>query len=232
MIEKFSYSFEDLEIDHSEITRLLGFPDGNLPEPFSGYLEEAIRNADDLCHIHGATYISNQIQFSEKKDKLIVSGTELAIGKTIAKEIRQSEEVVLFICTAGEKISELSSRLLRGENPVLGYVYDILGSVIADSAAAAIQREISRLAASNGQLATNRYSPGYCQWSVEDQFSLFSFFPENCCGISLTDSALMNPVKSVSGIFGIGKHVKYREYTCEICGMKDCFYRSDQNKNY
>lgn len=227
MIEKFSYSFEDLEIDPSEITRLLGYPVGNLPEPFSGYVEEAILEAKYLCNIQGATYISNQIQFSATGDKLFVSGTGLAIGKTVAKELRHSEEIVLFICTAGPKISELSSRLLRGENPVLGYVYDILGSVIADTAAVTIQREISKLAASGGKLATNRYSPGYCRWNVEDQFKLFSFFPENCCGISLTESALMNPVKSVSGLFGIGKHVKYREYTCDLCGMTDCFYRNE-----
>lgn len=227
MIEKFSYSFDDLEIDRYEIMRLLGYPDGNLPEPFSDYLEEAIRCADDLCNIHGATYISNQIQFSGKKGKLFVSGIELAIGRTVAKEINHSGEIVLFICTAGEKISELSRRLLQGENPVLGYVYDILGSVVADSAAATIQREIRRLVAQSGQLVTNRYSPGYCQWNVADQFNLFSFFPENCCGISLTSAALMNPVKSVSGLFGIGKQVKYREYTCDLCRMKDCFYRNE-----
>lgn len=226
MIEKFSYSFKDLKIDRQEISRLLGYPEGNLPEPFSGYLDEAIRRAGDLCQIHGATYISNQLRFSDKKDKLMVSGTELAIGRTVAKEIRYSEEIVLFICTAGEKISELSHRLLLGENPVLGYVYDILGSVVADSAAATIQQEIGKLVAPGGQLITNRYSPGYCQWNLTDQFSLFSFFPENCCGISLNSSALMHPVKSVSGLFGIGKRVKYREYTCDLCGMKDCFYRN------
>jgi hypothetical protein len=225
MIEKFSYSFEELKIDRSAILRLLGYPEGNLPELFSGYLDEAIGRMADWCQIQGATFISNQIRVTGKKDKLMVSGTELAIGRTVAKEIRYSEEIVLFICTVGEKISELSRHLLQGENPVMGYVYDILGSVAADSAAAAIQREISFRVATAGKQVTNRFSPGYCQWDVADQFSLFSFFPENCCGIRLTDSALMNPVKSVSGLFGTGRRVTFREYSCEICGMKDCFYR-------
>lgn len=231
MIETYSYSVESLDIDRAEIVRLLGYRDGDLPEPFSEYLEEAFSRAYELCDICGATFTSSQVQFSGKSKKLVVSGIKLSVGPTVSRELRHSEEIVLFICTAGRKISELSARLLQGENPVLGYMLDVLGSVIADAAAAKIQREVSALVSTGGQVATNRYSPGYCQWEVADQFKLFSFFPENCCGISLTDSALMDPVKSVSGLFGVGKHVKYREYTCEICGMRNCFYRVAQNKN-
>jgi hypothetical protein len=61
---------------------------------------------------------------------------------------------------------------------------------------------------------------------VADQHKLFSFFPENCCGVSLTESALMHPIKSVSGIIGLGKEVRYREYTCNLCGLAECFYRN------
>jgi len=37
----------------------------------------------------------------------------------------------------------------------------------------------------------------------------------------------MQPVKSVSGIIGIGAKVQYHDYPCKPCPMKDCLYRKD-----
>jgi cobalamin-dependent methionine synthase I len=60
---------------------------------------------------------------------------------------------------------------------------------------------------------------------VSEQQKLFSFFPENFAGISLSDSSLMNPIKSVSGIAGIGTAVKYLGYACDDCTQADCVFR-------
>jgi hypothetical protein len=226
MIREFTYSFVQLDVKPSEIAVLLGYPDGNLPEPFAGYLSEAISKAATFGDIRGAVFMADQISFSDNKDRLITDGIEFLMGKTVAKELRNSEAVALFICTAGQEISELSRTLMYGDDPVLGYVYDVLGSVTVEAAMDKIHQEIKEMAALKGQLATNRYSPGYCNWSVADQHKLFSFFPENCCGVSLTESALMHPIKSVSGIIGLGKEVRYREYTCNLCGLAECFYRN------
>jgi len=72
---------------------------------------------------------------------------------------------------------------------------------------------------------SNRYSPGYCGWPVSDQHILFSLFPEGFCGIELNGSALMTPLKSVSGVIGIGPALRREEYDCGICDMQDCVRR-------
>lgn len=226
MIREFTYSFSQLAINPSEIAFLLGYSDGILPEPFAEYLSEAIRKAASFGDICGAVLIADQVSFSESKDRIVINGLEFFTGKTVAKELRNSESAALFICTAGQEISDLSRSLMLGDDPVLGYVFDVLGSVTVEAAMDKIHQELKKMAASGGLLITNRYSPGYCQWSVSDQHKLFSLFPANCCGISLTDSALMHPIKSVSGIIGLGKTVKYREYTCDLCGLSECFYRN------
>lgn len=228
MIREFSFPFSQLAINPAEIAVLLGYPDGSLPEPFAGYLSDATKKALTLGDIHGAVFIADQFRFSDNEETIVVNGLEFFIGKTVAKELRNSESVVFFICTAGQEISELSRNLMLGDDPVLGYIYDVLGSVTVEAAMDKIHLEIKDMAALSRQLVTNRYSPGYCRWSLADQHKLFSFFPENCCGISLTDSALMHPIKSVSGIIGMGRDVKYREYNCDICGLTDCFYRNRQ----
>ncbi|MBL7968289.1 MAG: hypothetical protein JNK09_14900 [Prolixibacteraceae bacterium] len=226
MIHEVSYPFHELTIDWKYLSEMLGFPDGVLPEPFDSYVEEAIQEAEALCDIRGAFYFSDSGGFSSDGSCLTVEDVEFGIGKTVAKEFRNAETFVLFICTAGEKISKRSQDLLIGENPVLGYVFDILGSMIVETAMDRMQNEISRIAHSKGVKITNRYSPGYCKWSVADQHKLFSFFPEKCCGITLSESALMHPIKSVSGVIGVGENVIYREYTCDLCNMVECFHRA------
>lgn len=230
MIKEIAYSFDELTLDLEYLSAMLGFPDGVLPEPFDDYVSEAFREAERICDIRGAFCFSNKSSFAPDNSRIIIDETDFEIGKTVAKEFRNSTEFALFICTAGQGISRRSQELLIGENPVLGYVFDVLGSMIVETAANQLQKEIKRIAVDKGFAITNRYSPGYCKWSVADQHQLFSFFPANCCGISLSASALMNPIKSVSGIIGLGKEVKFREYTCDLCSQVECFHRSHQHK--
>jgi hypothetical protein len=224
MINENSYSLSELTLDKDYLATKLGFADGILPEPFDEYVAEAFQVAESLCDIRGAFYLSKNIEFTAGNSRILVDGVEFGIGKTIAKELRNATSAAFFICTAGEGISHRSRELLTGENPVLGYVFDVLGSMIVEAATDQMQEKIKRMSYSEGLATSNRYSPGYCKWSVADQHKLFSFFPPNCCRISLTDSSLMSPIKSVSGMIGIGKEVKFREYTCDLCNQPDCFY--------
>ena len=226
MIHEFPYSFNELTIDKNYLCSRLGFADGILPEPFDGYVAEAFQRAESLCDIRGAFCFARSCEFSSSNNHLLVDGIEFGIGKTVAKELRNAESVAFFICTAGEKLSRCSQELLKGDHPVLGYILDLMGSMIVEAATDELQKEIKQKAQKDGLQITNRYSPGYCKWSVADQHKLFSFFPSNCCGIRLTDSSLMHPVKSVSGLIGIGKEVKFRDYTCELCNQVDCFHKN------
>ena len=71
----------------------------------------------------------------------------------------------------------------------------------------------------------NRYSPGYCGWALSEQKRFFALFPENHCGIKLSDSCLMDPIKSVSGVIGFGRNVKKTAYECQMCELTTCIYR-------
>jgi cobalamin-dependent methionine synthase I len=101
--------------------------------------------------------------------------------------------------------------------------------VAVEKAMDAIQRKLAAKEGRIGKKLTNRFSPGYCDWPVGDQQQLFSLLPENFCGITLLETALMLPVKSVSGIIGIGEKVKYFDYPCKFCTMQKCFRRRDGN---
>ena len=111
-----------------------------------------------------------------------------------------------------------------------GYIYDVIGSEIVEAAADLMQADLEKTIVASGGKITNRYSPGYCGWDVDEQHKLFQLVPGNFCGIKLTASALMDPVKSISGIIGIGKNVRNNPYTCRMCNQKDCLYRNVREK--
>ena len=49
-----------------------------------------------------------------------------------------------------------------------------------------------------------RYSPGYCGWHISGQRRLFAHLRPERIGITLHDSYLMEPLKSVSGVLIAG----------------------------
>ena len=62
---------------------------------------------------------------------------------------------------------------------------------------------------------------------MAEQRIFFSMLPDGFCGISLTDSCLMLPIKSVSALVGIGGNIEKKPYGCAICRKKDCFKRKE-----
>jgi hypothetical protein len=74
-----------------------------------------------------------------------------------------------------------------------------------------------------------RYSPGYCGWHISGQKMLFQFLRPEEIGISLLESFLMKPLKSVTGVLIAGKktvHVFKPEFPfCSECKDHSCQQR-------
>lgn len=150
------------------------------------------------------------------------------MGNIILRQLRGSEAYALFICTSGTEYEAYLQRLKDNGDMVRVFIADALGSVIAEHCAdqmeICLQESIDKL----GWHHTNRFSPGYCGWHVSQQQLLFPLFGGNSCGVSLTESSLMVPIKSVSGIIGLGEKVRKLEYTCGLCDFKQCYKRKSK----
>ena len=150
------------------------------------------------------------------------------MGKIILRQLRGSEAYALFVCTSGTEYEEYQQHLKEQGDMVRVFIADALGSVIAEKCAdqmeATLQENIDKL----GWHHTNRFSPGYCGWHVSQQQLLFPLFEGHTCGVQLTDSSLMVPIKSVSGIIGIGKKVRKLDYTCGLCDFQQCYKRKSK----
>jgi hypothetical protein len=221
----FRFGFRDLNLSVTEIEKFMGYKEGEDSELVTGLIEEVLKEAEVICNIRAQYEIFDNIAFDNQNKSVVIKDFSFNVKNIVFGQIKRSGSAVLFVCTAGEEIGVRSRSAMKERDLLKGYVYDVVGSEIVEAAADLMQAELGNAVAREGLKITNRYSPGYCGWSVSEQHKLFRLLPYNYCGIRLTESALMDPVKSVSGIIGIGKDVKLNPYTCKMCDMHDCIYR-------
>ncbi len=226
LVKKFSFNFSELDIKRKTLISAMGYTEDTLPEIINEDIDEVLERGDKLCEIKGGYRIIEYLDWDKNNFNVIVENVPLSIQKIIFQQIKKSNSVAVFACTAGGKITGSSKEFMQDSNLLKGYVYDLFGSIVVESAMDIIHESLRKDMTNFRLKITNRYSPGYCGWQVAEQKKLFSLLPEHFCGIELTDSCLMQPTKSVSGIIGIGESVKFHGYTCNICDSSNCLYRN------
>ncbi|MBQ9262006.1 MAG: methionine synthase [Prevotella sp.] len=207
--------FDALEITPTDIYEQMGYH-GEEPD-------EATRKEVEAVLEEASPWLRPQFCYLVIKEL-----PEFDMGKIIMRQLRGSEAYALFICTSGTEYEAYLQRLKDNGDMVRVFIADALGSVIAEHCAdqmeICLQESIDKL----GWHHTNRFSPGYCGWHVSQQQLLFPLFGGQTCGVSLTESSLMVPIKSVSGIIGLGEKVRKLEYTCGLCDFKQCYKRKSK----
>ena len=222
---RFTYGFHDLSIDLTQIERVLGYGEGNDRTIVNSTLGEILSEPDLFSGIRSEYLVFDAPEFISPDKSLTVGKINFSTNKILYNQLKGSDAIAIFLCTAGEEVGRKSRAAMAEGDPVKGYIYDMLGTLVVDATADRMQEALETEAAAEGKKITNRYSPGYCGWEVSEQHKLFSLMANNFCGIRITASALMDPVKSISGFIGIGEKVKFNAYTCSLCDMKNCAYR-------
>ncbi|MBO4463335.1 MAG: methionine synthase [Prevotella sp.] len=205
-------SFNDLAITPADIYEQMGYGDA-VPD------EQTQRETQALMdEVH--RWLRPQFCFFVSRNL-----PAFHMGSIIEQQLRGSEAYALFICTAGVEYEAWQQRLKELEDMVRVYIADAMGSVIAEKCADRMEEHLQQSIDKLGWHHTNRFSPGYCGWHVSEQQLLFPLFAGQTCGVCLTDSSLMVPIKSVSGLIGVGKEVRRLDYTCGLCEMHQCYKR-------
>lgn len=224
-IRQHIFSPGEVKIRPETICRLMNLAEDDIHEPYRSMIDNEISNAGTLTDVLGGYRIIEPALLQTNKYVLEAGGQSFHIGKQVTQYLAGIEKAVFFICTAGPAISERIHTFFQSGDHLAGYVADITGSVLVEEAMDIIHHEIAEIFTTQNLKFTNRYSPGYCDWKVDEQQQLFQLFPPDFCGIRLSDSMLMTPVKSVSGVIGIGKKVTYNPYACHACNSVNCIYR-------
>ncbi len=226
-------TYDDLGVTMPEIYEQMGYGsatdadiESRVGEDVKSEVLEVLRDIESFLRPKLCFYIGKAM-LDEELNTLHISGRTMNVGKIITRQLRGSSLYAFFVCTAGTSFQQYQDRLKAEGDIVREFAANAIGSVLAEKTADAMERELEAFLADKAGLRhTNRFSPGYCGWHVREQKLLFSTFPEaNPCDVRLTDSCLMLPIKSVSGVIGIGENVRKLDYTCGLCDYAKCYKR-------
>lgn len=142
---------------------------------------------------------------------------------TLTKIMKDCEEVICFAATIGSGLEGEVARLTDENRLSSAYILDSMGSTVTENMVDRFHKFMKKRYKAKGKGVTLRFSPGYCDWAIIEQKKLFRALDLNRTDIELTDTCLMRPRKSVSGIFGILSSSSITPYNpCTECKKRDC----------
>ena len=213
----------DIEINRKQVCRYIGYSaDYKPPARISSLVDEYVEHAYQLIE-PSYSYVIRDIEWIWGSS-VFIEGSIIFEGQVIAQLLAQCHKVMVFLVTIGKHLEETVCRLAEDGLIVQSAVLDAIGSVAAERVADFVQREIGEAASDQGLVISPRFSPGYCDWDIEQQAMLFRAVDGDSTGIRLTEGHLMVPRKSVSGIIGIGPpNGELENYNpCKTCDRHDC----------
>jgi cobalamin-dependent methionine synthase I len=131
------------------------------------------------------------------------------------------EAAVVFVVTIGNMLEKEVESQFNDNNHLGGLFLDSTGSVAAEAIADRLAEIVADSVKDNDWKTGYRISPGYCTWNMELQSDIFRMLSVDRIGVTLSDSMLMLPRKSISGVLFLGKELNPLN-PCESCNRWDC----------
>lgn len=158
-----------------------------------------------------------EVRYIEDKleDAVMVNGRHLT-SRVLRKNLDQAERIFPFVITLGPKLGEKqadSTDLLEN------FYLDTIGNVALNSARKQLKRHLK------SEFALEKISsmaPGSLpDWPIEEQAPLFKLLGDvdAAIGVKLSNSLLMLPAKSISGIY-FPTEVSF--FSCQLCPRERC----------
>jgi hypothetical protein len=214
-----------LPMNHLLLEKAMGYQDGAAPDAVKTAIDEVLRSAGPHVRLEGGYVIVPPDDVKIGPETIRCDSIDFSTGPVIAGQLKKAVAVALFVVTAGSGVEEWSRRLQDQGDDLKGFIVDAYGSEIVELATDWLAERIREEIDAEQWATTNRFGPGYCGWPVAEQQKLFSLLPFGFCDIRLSPTSLMIPLKSVSGLIGLGPHAEKSGHTCSFCERTDCFRR-------
>jgi len=230
MFRSYTFTFEEVRPEIPVLMEYLQIPDSDSYALVAEIVEKTFDELKDSKEIIGGYRILDCPEVNVKDGTVVCSSGHLHTGRKISGYMKGADRIALFLCTAGQRFTGLSHTYQQNGDFLEAFVVESIGSATVESAMDKVQQYLEEEMMERGKKITNRYSPGYCEWALSGQRDLFAYIGEHPTGITINESSLMQPIKSVSGIIGIGDEVRKRPYGCAICNSSSCVYRNIRRK--
>ena len=220
-----------MEINRREIYRYLGIKPNMEPDAATEKLaEECIRELMEKCRPRAyarwfplracsAPGAEEAADPGEAADSPLLDFSCFQVrSRSLLRNLQGCSEVILFAATIGEGADLLARKYGR---------INVAKAVVMQAAAAAMieafcdeeNEKLRAEAAEKGLYLRPRFSPGYGDFSLDHQRDFARVLEmQKTVGITLTESMLMLPSKSVTAVIGVSK----QDARCVLSGCESC----------
>ena len=146
-------------------------------------------------------------------------------GHAVRELLTPCSSVILMAVTLGAEVEALI-RLWQHRDMAQAAILDAMASAavenVCDNFCADLQEAFAP------RFLTGRFSPGYGDFPLEQQRDLCGLLDvSRRIGVSLTESGLMLPQKSVTAVIGVSDSpLEHRRRSCDVCRLSaTCLYR-------
>ncbi|MDR0903761.1 MAG: hypothetical protein LBM59_03940 [Ruminococcus sp.] len=178
------------EIDIAETLTYLGFK-GNIPD---SRILSAIKRCEEVL----LDTITPRFVY-----KVTDTSNPLIVGRDLSGLLKDCEKAVFFCCTLGQ----MTDRLINsaGVTDIEEQLYlDALANAAIEQVCDKAQEIITNVYPEYKK--TTRFSPGYGDYPLNLQPQILDFLDaKKLIGVTVNESLLMIPAKSVSAVFGLEK---------------------------
>lgn len=210
------------EFNKKEILRYSGCKKEN-PE-INNLLESCLSECRD-------TFIYN-VCFREFEISIYDDFLDLGFAKVSSADLRKNlggcSKIVLFAATIGIATDRLIMRYSRS-SPAKALIFQAIGAERIEALCDLFNKDISRKYSECGMYSRPRFSPGYGDLSLDIQKDIFRVLDcQRKIGLTLNESLLMSPTKSVTAIIGFSdKCSNIGGSKCTNCKKTNCAFRGE-----
>ncbi len=223
-----------VSIEKSEVLRYLGYnnyvENKELPHMLKEQVNTAIQAAYKMVEPQ-VSYGIFDFDLDEKNKRIIFADDICFHSEYIFKNLKNADKILVAILTLGDTIESKSADCFACKDYLTGMIYDAIGSVALNDLKRNFFKMLCKKACTQKKGITRGFSPGSGKWDIMDQAYIFKLVDAKSIGVTLKESMMMKPIKTLSVVHGIGKNISISsisesEHECENCDLVNCQFRS------
>jgi hypothetical protein len=199
-------------------------------------LDHAMESLLDAC-IEEVKAVSREsftyriFDLEKQEQGIYLKGSTLLLrGRDIEAHLEKAESCALMAVSLGLEIDKRITLYSRTDL-TRSVIFDACAVAAVESLCDEVQQEIEEKAKSIGLQITQRFSPGYGDFSIDIQRYITKVLGTyEKFGLGVNESSIMIPRKSVTAVIGLQREsCSSGEHKCIKCGDKNCIYREDED---
>ena len=202
---------KDFSPDFKEVARYLGYRRAVPPEAdVSALMEKAAGEMQAVMKAQSVFEIFD-LAVDEPSSAVVSTGSTTVTlsfadvtlqSRDLGRNLAGCSQVALLAATIGPQVDAFIRRH-SSLDPVYASILQATGAMFIEELVDVTNSEIKKIAAAQGLKTRPRYSPGYGDVPLQVQKDFFRLLPCTRIGLTLMDTLIMAPEKSVTAFVGL-----------------------------